>query len=123
MHPAILGMAGYSGQETLDRVLAHPVLEVVALGSGSVAGRPASALDPRLSRNGASAVPAFVPNAEAAIDDDFLAAVGGRGEELRAGLDGLGAVREARGLGLLVGAELDRPAAPVVGNCLERVSS
>ena len=54
------------------------------------------------------------------IDDDFLAGVGGRGGELRAGLHELGAVREVRGLGLLVGAELDRPAAAVVGDCLER---
>src|SRR3954452_12703449 len=59
---AILGSAGYSGQETLDRVLAHPTLELIALGSDSLAGEGASALDPRL--NGA--LPRFVPNAEAA---------------------------------------------------------
>jgi N-acetyl-gamma-glutamyl-phosphate reductase len=59
---AILGCAGYSGQETLDRVLAHPWLEVVALGSDSLAGEGAAALDPRL--NGS--LPAFVPNAQAA---------------------------------------------------------
>jgi N-acetyl-gamma-glutamyl-phosphate reductase len=59
---AIIGCAGYAGQETLDRVLAHPALEPVALGSDSLAGEPASALDPRL--NGS--LPAFVSNAEAA---------------------------------------------------------
>src|SRR5687768_10807776 len=59
---AILGASGYSGQETLDRVLAHPGLELVALGSDSLAGQGASALDPRLNGN----VPAFVPN-EAAL--------------------------------------------------------
>ncbi len=59
---AVLGTAGYTGQETLDRILAHPGLEAVALGSDSLAGRPAQALDPRL--NGA--LPAFVRNAEAA---------------------------------------------------------
>jgi N-acetyl-gamma-glutamyl-phosphate reductase len=59
---AILGTAGYTGQETLDRVLAHPHLELVALGSDSLSGSPASALDPRL--NGSA--PAFVSNAEAA---------------------------------------------------------
>jgi N-acetyl-gamma-glutamyl-phosphate reductase len=59
---AILGCAGYSGQETLDRLLAHPGLEVLALGSDSLAGQGASALDPRL--NGS--LPVFVPNAEAA---------------------------------------------------------
>jgi N-acetyl-gamma-glutamyl-phosphate reductase len=59
---AILGCAGYTGQETLDRVLAHPELEPVALGSDSLAGKPAAALDPRL--NGS--LPAFTTNAEAA---------------------------------------------------------
>jgi N-acetyl-gamma-glutamyl-phosphate reductase len=59
---AILGTAGYTGQETLDRVLAHPQLELVALGSDSLSGRPAGALDPRL--NGS--LPPFTSNAEAA---------------------------------------------------------
>jgi N-acetyl-gamma-glutamyl-phosphate reductase len=59
----ILGCSGYSGQETLDRVLAHPLLEPVALGSDGLAGRPAHALDPRLARAG---LPDFVPNAAAA---------------------------------------------------------
>lgn len=58
---AILGASGYAGQETLDRVLGHPELEVVALGSDSLAGERASALDVRL--NGS--LPAFVPNDEA----------------------------------------------------------
>jgi len=58
---AILGASGYSGQETLDRVLRHPELEVVALGSDSLAGEPASALDFRL--NGS--LPPFVGNDEA----------------------------------------------------------
>ena len=54
-----------------------------------------------------------------AIDEDLLARVGGHGEELRAGLGRLGAVRESRGRGLLIGAELDRPAGAVVLECLE----
>jgi N-acetyl-gamma-glutamyl-phosphate reductase len=58
---AIAGAAGYMGQEALDRVLAHPELEVVALGSDSLAGRPAAALDVRLNGH----LPAFVPNEEA----------------------------------------------------------
>ena len=62
---AVLGVAGFSGQETLDRVLAHPELELVVLGSDSLAGQPASALDPRLSRNGHGSLPRFVPNEEA----------------------------------------------------------
>jgi N-acetyl-gamma-glutamyl-phosphate reductase len=59
---AILGTAGYTGQETLDRLLRHPSIEVLALGSDSHAGRAAQSLDPRL--NGS--LPAFVSNAEAA---------------------------------------------------------
>ncbi len=62
---SIVGAAGYTGQETLDRVLSHPGLELVAVGSNSLAGKPASALDPRLGRNGTGSVPAFVPNEEA----------------------------------------------------------
>jgi len=58
---AILGASGYAGQETLDRVLAHPQLELVALGSDSLAGRGAGALDPRLNGD----LPRFVANDEA----------------------------------------------------------
>src|SRR5262245_13515246 len=58
---AILGANGYAGQETLDRVLAHPELTLVALGSDSLAGSPAAALDVRL--NGS--LPPFVSNREA----------------------------------------------------------
>jgi N-acetyl-gamma-glutamyl-phosphate reductase len=58
---AILGCAGYAGQETLDRVLAHPELEPVALGSDSLAGEAVSALDLRLDGD----LPAFVSNEEA----------------------------------------------------------
>jgi N-acetyl-gamma-glutamyl-phosphate reductase len=59
---AILGCAGYAGQETLDRVLAHPGLTLAAAGSDSLAGQPAGALDPRLDET----LPAFVSNDEAA---------------------------------------------------------
>ena len=45
---AIIGTAGYTGQETLDRVLFHPELELIALGSNTFAGKPASVLDPRI---------------------------------------------------------------------------
>jgi N-acetyl-gamma-glutamyl-phosphate reductase len=62
---AILGASGFAGQETLDRVLAHPALELAALGSDSLAGEPAASLDPRLSRNGYESLPAFVTNMEA----------------------------------------------------------
>jgi N-acetyl-gamma-glutamyl-phosphate reductase len=69
---AILGCAGYAGQETLDRVLAHPELDLLALGSDSLAGRQAAALDPRLA---GAPLPSFVSNAEAAasgVDVLFL---------------------------------------------------
>ena len=35
---AVIGCAGYAGQETLDRVLAHPELDPIALGSDSRIG-------------------------------------------------------------------------------------
>ncbi|HET9509340.1 MAG TPA: N-acetyl-gamma-glutamyl-phosphate reductase [Gaiellaceae bacterium] len=63
---AIVGASGYTGQETLDRVLAHPALELYALGSDSLAGQPAGTLDPRLGRNGWSRIPRFITN-EAAL--------------------------------------------------------
>ena len=62
---AIAGASGYSGQETLDRVLGHPELELVALGSDSLAGNDPASLDPRLARNGARRAPRFVTNDEA----------------------------------------------------------
>jgi N-acetyl-gamma-glutamyl-phosphate reductase len=58
---AILGASGYAGQETLDRVLCHPQFEVVALGSDSLAGETAAALDVRLD----GSLPQFVTNDEA----------------------------------------------------------
>ena len=58
---AVLGCAGYTGQETLDRLLAHPGVDPVALGSDSQAGKAPSAYDPRLP----AGLPAFVTNAEA----------------------------------------------------------
>lgn len=66
---ALLGASGYAGQETLDRILRHPELDVAALGSDSLAGEPAGALDVRL--NGS--LPRFVSNeAAAASGADLL---------------------------------------------------
>src|SRR6187200_2748683 len=59
---SIVGAAGYTGQETLDRVLGHPGLRLVAVGSDSLAGQPGGALDPRLAH---AALPALVTNEEA----------------------------------------------------------
>src|SRR4051795_4607938 len=79
---AIIGCAGYTGQETLDRVIAHPELEPVALGSDSLAGKPAWALDPRLD---APHLPPFVP------------VEGARGGGARPPLPGVRAGRGGRG--------------------------
>jgi N-acetyl-gamma-glutamyl-phosphate reductase len=65
-YASIIGASGYTGQETLDRVLAHPELELYAVGSDSLAGREAITLDPRLNRNGGRRVPHFITN-EAAL--------------------------------------------------------
>jgi N-acetyl-gamma-glutamyl-phosphate reductase len=95
---AVLGAAGFSGQETIDRVLAHPRLELVALGSDSLAGQPADALDPRLSRNGYGALPRFVTNGEAlaagaelvfwCLDNDAAAALEPPGDGVVVDLSG-----------------------------------
>jgi N-acetyl-gamma-glutamyl-phosphate reductase len=74
---AILGASGFAGQETLDRVLAHPQLELATLGSDSHAGQPASALDPRLGRNGHGGLPGFLANAEALAEGADLVFVCG----------------------------------------------
>jgi acetylornithine/N-succinyldiaminopimelate aminotransferase len=54
------------------------------------------------------------------VDESLLANVRERGAKLAQGLESLPGVREVRGRGLLLGAELDRPAAAVVDACRER---
>ena len=53
------------------------------------------------------------------LDDELLAAVQAQGEALAAGLAALPGVLEVRGRGLMLGAELGRPAGPVVAAALE----
>src|SRR6187431_1284280 len=79
---AILGTSGYAGQETLDRLLAHPELELLSLGSDSLAGRAASALDVRLNGH----LPAFVSN-EAALQAGADVVFACLGNEEAAALD------------------------------------
>jgi N-acetyl-gamma-glutamyl-phosphate reductase len=79
---AILGASGYAGQETLDRLLAHPELELLSLGSDSLAGRAASALDVRLNGH----LPAFVSN-EAALQAGADVVFACLGNEEAAALD------------------------------------
>src|SRR2546423_1463583 len=91
---AIIGTAGYVGQETLDRVLAHPGLELVALGSNSLAGSAAGALDPRLK----GSLPSFVTNDEAAAsgaDVLFLCLSHGEAAGVQSSADAVVAHRHA----------------------------
>jgi acetylornithine/N-succinyldiaminopimelate aminotransferase len=53
------------------------------------------------------------------LDDDLLAQVRDTGTLLAEGLASIPGVTEVRGVGLLIGAELDRPAGEVVTACLE----
>jgi len=55
-----------------------------------------------------------------AIDDDLLAHVRERGDQLAAGLAALRGVDQVRGRGLLLGATLDRPVGPVVDAAREQ---
>jgi len=55
----------------------------------------------------------------ATIDEELLARVRSNGARLLAGVGRLAGVVDARGAGLLVGAELDRPAQPVVDAALD----
>jgi predicted acetylornithine/succinylornithine family transaminase len=54
------------------------------------------------------------------LTDELLAIVTANGAVLANGLAALPGIHEVRGLGLLLGAELDRPAADVVAACAER---
>ncbi len=107
--------------------------DLVTLAKGLANGLPMGAL-----LAGERAAPGFVPGDHGstfggnpvvaaaacavveAIDDELLANVRDRGAELEAGLAVLPAVRSVRGKGLLIGAELDRPVAPVVDACREQ---
>jgi acetylornithine/N-succinyldiaminopimelate aminotransferase len=53
------------------------------------------------------------------LTDELLATVAANGRALADGIASLPGVREVRGAGLLLGAELDRPAADVVAACAE----
>ena len=107
--------------------------DLVTLAKGLANGLPIGAL---LVRDGAA--PAIGPGDHAstfggnpvaaaaacavieAVDDALLEHVVAQGAALRTGLAGLPAVLEVRGRGLLLGATLDRPVAPVVDACRER---
>jgi acetylornithine aminotransferase/acetylornithine/N-succinyldiaminopimelate aminotransferase len=104
--------------------------DIVTLAKGLGNGLPIGAL-----LAGERAAPGFVPGDHGstfggnpvaaaaavavvqAIDEDLLAHVRERGAELVTGLRALPGVRSVRGRGLLIGAELDRPAGEVVDAC------
>ncbi len=104
--------------------------DLVTLAKGIANGLPMGAL-----LAGERAAPGFVPGDHAstfggnpvvaaaavavveAIDDELLAHVRERGDQLARGLEALPAVRAVRGRGLLVGAQLDRPVGPLVDAC------
>src|SRR5947209_3853593 len=83
-YATVVGATGYSGQETLDRILAHPELELHAVGSDSLAGKSAAELDPRLNRNGAKRVPHFVTNEPDGVVIDAKSGMTGAGRTLKA---------------------------------------
>jgi acetylornithine aminotransferase len=107
--------------------------DLVTMAKGLANGLPIGAL---LAREGVA--PGFVPGDHGstfggnpvtsaaacavveAIDDELLARVRARGEQITATLATLPGVVEVRGAGLLVGARLDRPAALVVDSCREQ---
>jgi len=104
--------------------------DIVTLAKGLGNGLPIGAL-----LAGTRAAPGFVPGDHGstfggnpvaaaaavavveAIDEDLLAHVRERGAQLAAGLEALPGVCSVRGRGLLIGAELDRPAGGVVDAC------
>lgn len=107
--------------------------DLVTLAKGLANGLPMGAL-----LAGERAAPGFVPGDHGstfggnpvvaaaaaavveAIDDDLLANVRGRGAQLAVGLAAFPAVRSVRGRGLLLGAQLDRQAGPVIDACREQ---
>jgi acetylornithine/N-succinyldiaminopimelate aminotransferase len=126
-----------SGMGRTGSFFAHEQLgiepDLVTLAKGLANGLPIGAL-----LAGERAAPGFVPGDHGstfggnpvvaaaacevveAIDDSLLAHVRERGEELSSGLRELPAVLSVRGRGLLIGARLDRPVAPVVDACRAR---
>ncbi len=107
--------------------------DLVTLAKGLANGLPMGAL-----LAGERAAPGFVPGDHGstfggnpvvaaaaaavveAIDDELLANVRGRGAQLAVGLAAFPAVRSVRGRGLLLGAQLDRQAGPVIDACREQ---
>jgi predicted acetylornithine/succinylornithine family transaminase len=104
-------------------VLAKALANGLPIGCLLVADSTAGAFEPGDHGSTFGGNPVACAAACAVLDtltDELLAAVRAKGERLRGGLAGLSAVGEVRGHGLLVGADVDRPAREVVAACLER---
>jgi acetylornithine/N-succinyldiaminopimelate aminotransferase len=104
---------------TLAKGLANG-LPIGALLAGSRAAHGFVAGDHASTFGGNPVVSAAACAVVEAIDDGLLADVRERGEQLSSGLRALPGVLEVRGRGLLIGARLDRPVAPVVDACRAR---
>jgi predicted acetylornithine/succinylornithine family transaminase len=103
--------------------LAKSLANGLPIGSLLVADEVAGAFSPGDHASTFGGNPVACAAACAVLDtltDELLESVRVLGARLKEGLTGVASVREVRGLGLLVGAELDRPAAEVVAACLEQ---
>ena len=117
-----------SGVEPDLLTLAKPLAGGLPMGAVLLSGDVAAAVQPgdHATTFGGGPLVSTVALAvlERLADDAFLAAVRARGEHVRVRLEALAAmnpaVGEVRGVGLMWGIDLDRPAAPIVAAALER---
>ena len=96
------------------------------IGAMCTTARVAAAFSPGTHGSTFGGNPVVCAAARAALqtlaDSALLASVRAMGDHFRARLEALApraGIREVRGVGLMLGAELDRPGAPVVERCLE----
>jgi acetylornithine/succinyldiaminopimelate/putrescine aminotransferase len=117
-----------SGVEPDLLTLAKPLAGGLPMGAVLLSGDVAAAVQPgdHATTFGGGPLVSTVALAvfERLADEAFLATVRARGEHVRARLEVLAAmnpaVGEVRGVGLMWGIDLDRPAAPIVAAALER---
>jgi acetylornithine aminotransferase len=105
--------------------LAKPLAGGLPIGAAIMTQAVADAMAPGDHGSTFAGNPLVCAAAEAVFDivadPAFLKAVVARGDQLRASLKaataGVSCVKEVRGLGLITGVQLDRPAGPVVAAC------
>ena len=71
---AVVGASGYTGQELLRVLVTHPAAKLVATTSRQEAGRPLSAVFPRLAGSSAASLPFIEPDVEAIVASGAKAA-------------------------------------------------